>query len=114
MDEKFTKARNLRKEQTEQEKIMWSILRNRKFYGLRFKRQVPLGSYIVDFCCNEKKIVIEIDGGQHNEPSNISYDKQRTEFLETEGYKVIRFWNNDVSNNLEGIYQKLQKEIIDC
>ncbi len=112
MDEKFIKARNLRHEQTKQEKIIWSILRNRQFYGLRFKRQVPIGAYIVDFCCNEKKIILEIDGGQHNEPSNITYDKQRTAFLEAEGYKVIRFWNNDIDNNLDGVYKRLQNEIV--
>ena len=112
MDEKFKKARNLRKKQTEQEKIIWSVIRNRQFYGLKFKRQVLIGIYIVDFCCNEKKVVIELDGGQHNEPNNRIYDKNRTAFIESEGYKVIRFWNNDVNCNLEGVYKKLQEEIL--
>ena len=111
MDEKFKKARNLRKEQTEQEKLLWSILRNRQFFGLKFKRQVPIGVYIADFCCNEKKLIIELDGGQHNVPDRIEYDKKRTEFLKGEGYKVIRLWNNDINDNLEGIYIKLKKEI---
>ena len=111
MNEKFKKARNLRRQQTEQEKILWSILRNRQFYGLKFKRQVPIGVYIADFCCNEKKLIIELDGGQHNEPDSIEYDKKRTEFLKGEGYKVIRFWNNDINDNLEGVYTKLQQEV---
>ena len=111
MDDKFKKARNLRREQTEQEKILWSIIRNRQFYGLKFKRQVPIGVYIADFCCNEKKLIIELDGGQHNEPNNIKYDKKRTKFLENEGYKIIRFWNNDINDNLEGVYTKLKQEI---
>ena len=111
MDDKFKKARNLRREQTEQEKILWSIIRNRQFYGLKFKRQVPIGVYIADFCCNEKKLIIELDGGQHNEPNNIKYDKNRTKFLENEGYKIIRFWNNDINDNLEGVYTKLKQEI---
>ena len=111
MDDKFKKARNLRREQTEQEKILWSIIRNRQFYGLKFKRQVPVGVYIADFCCNEKKLIIELDGGQHNEPNNIKYDKNRTKFLENEGYKIIRFWNNDINDNLEGVYTKLKQEI---
>ena len=112
MDDKFIKARNLRREQTPQEKIIWSIIRNRQFYGLKFKRQVPIGKYIADFCCNEKKIIIEIDGGQHNEPQNIEYDNKRTEFMESEGYKVIRLWNNDINNNLEGVYKKIQIEFL--
>jgi len=111
MDDKFKKARNLRREQTEQEKILWSIIRGRKFYGLKFKRQVPIGVYIADFCCNEKKLIIELDGGQHNEPNNIEYDKNRTKFLENEGYQIIRFWNNDINDNLEGVYTKLKQEI---
>jgi very-short-patch-repair endonuclease len=111
MDEKFKKARNLRKEQTEQEKIIWSIIRNRQFYGLKFKRQVPIGIYIADFCCNEKKIVIELDGGQHNEPDETLYDKNRTEFLEAEGYRVIRFWNNDVNSNIEGVCEYIKRSL---
>ena len=113
MDEKFYNARKLRNSQTEQEKMLWSILRNRHFFGLKFKRQVPIGFYIVDFCCNEKKIVIELDGGQHNELNNILYDKKRTAFLESEGYKVIRFWNSDINNNLESVYEKLVELIIE-
>lgn len=112
MDNKFINARNLRKKQTLQEQHLWSILRNRQFYGLKFKRQVPIGLYVVDFCCNEKKVIIEIDGGQHNETRNIMYDNKRTTFLEAEGYKVIRFWNNEIDNNIEGVYKKLMQEIL--
>ena len=74
---------------------------------MKFKRQYPIYNYIVDFCCEEKKIVIEIDGGQHNEPKNIEYDKKRTEIINSEGYKVIRFWNNEINENIEGVYLKL-------
>ena len=102
-------ARKLCKEQTPQESKFWSIVRNHKFYGLEFRRQYPMGDYIVDFICREKKIIIELDGGQHNEPDNIEKDNIRTEFIESNGYKVIRFWNNDILSNIEGVYQKLDE-----
>ncbi len=108
MDKLKQNARNLRNNMTEQERKLWNIIRNRNFYGYRFLRQYVIGQYIVDFICREKKVVIEIDGGQHNESENIEYDKQRTKYLENKGYKVIRFWNNDIDSNIEGVYQHLQ------
>lgn len=109
---KTSRARLLRKNQTSQEDKIWNLLRNRNFHGLKFKRQHPIGNYIVDFICIDKKIVIEIDGGQHNAPEKINSDKQRTLYLESEGYKVIRFWNNEIDKNLEGVYLHLQKLLI--
>ena len=109
MEGKYLIARKLRKNSTEQERLLWKLLRNRQFMNLKFKRQFPIGDYIVDFICEEKKLVIEIDGGQHNEPENISSDNTRTKYIESCGYKVIRFWNNEISNNLEGVYLKLQE-----
>ncbi len=102
-------ARNLRKNMTPQEKIMWNILKNKNFYGFKFLRQYPIKNYIVDFICHAKKIIIEIDGGHHNESINILYDDERTKFLESKGFKVIRFWNNDIDENLEGVYLKLKE-----
>ena len=93
---------------TKQERKLWNVIKNNQFYGYKFLRQYIIGQYIVDFICREKKIIIEIDGGQHNEEQNIIYDKQRTIFLENLGYKVVRFWNNDIDDNIEGVYQKLQ------
>ncbi len=107
MDNKYHLARELRKNSTPQEQKLWKILRNRQFLNLKFKRQVPIGNYIADFLCEEKKLVIEIDGGQHNKINNIEKDKIRTECIELEGYKVIRFWNNEIDNNLEGVYETL-------
>jgi very-short-patch-repair endonuclease len=103
-------ARNLRKNQTPQEKKLWDLLRNHKFYGYEFRRQYPIGDYIVDFICREKKIIVELDGGQHNELENIERDKKRTDFLESIGYKVLRFWNNDVDNNIEGVFDIIKRE----
>ena len=85
----YNKAKVLRKNQTTQEQKLWSLLRNRSFHNLKFKRQYPIGSYIVDFICLEKNIVIEIDGGQHNTDENIKYDNKRTEFLNSKGFKVV-------------------------
>ena len=89
---------------TPQELKLWGILRNRKFKNLTFKRQYPIGDYIVDFICKEKWLIIEIDGGQHNTPDAIEYDRIRTEYLNNRGFNVIRFWNNDIDNNIDGVF----------
>jgi very-short-patch-repair endonuclease len=109
MKEQIEKSRQLRNNMTPQQRKLWYIIRNRQFYGYRFRRQFPLGQYIVDFICREKKIIIEIDGGQHNEIQNIQYDNKRTEYLISEGYKVLRFWNNDIDKNIGGVYEKLKE-----
>lgn len=111
MENKIILARNLRKNSTIQERRLWNLLKNRQFHNLKFKRQQPIGDYIVDFICKEAKIIIEIDGGQHNEPENIEYNKTRTEYLNTLGYKVIRFWNNEIYENIEGVVLRLREEI---
>ena len=111
MENKTILARNLRKNSTIQERRLWNLLKNRQFHNLKFKRQQPIGDYIVDFICKEAKIIIEINGGQHNEPENIEYDKTRTEYLNTLGYKVIRFWNNEIYENIEGVVLRLKEEI---
>ena len=110
--EKLTLARNLRKNQTPQEIILWSRLRGRKFKNLKFRRQHPFGGYVVDFICLEEKIVIELDGWQHKIEDNKIYDKNRTEFLEENGYRVLRFWNNEVNNNLDGVLLKIEESLI--
>ena len=109
MKKTIENSRQLRKNMTLQEKKLWSVIRNRQFFGYRFRRQFPIGQYIVDFICREKKIIIEIDGGQHNEIKNIHYDNKRTEYLISEGYKVMRFWNNDIDKNISGVYEKLKE-----
>ena len=94
-------ARSLRGNMTEVERLLWQALRGKQLNGYRFRRQHPIGSYIADFACLEEKIVIELDGGQHQE--QIEYDEQRSAYLKTHGWQVLRFWNNDVFNNLEGV-----------
>ena len=110
MDNKYVLARILRKNLTKEERILWNMLRNRKFKNLKFKRQFPIGEYIVDFVCDEKKIIIEIDGGQHNTHENLEKDNARTEFLKSKGYRVIRFWNNDIKDNIKGVFEHLLEE----
>ena len=105
-------ARYLRKNMTPQERKVWNILRNHQFYGLEFRRQYPIGEYIVDFICRSKKVIIEIDGGQHNTEEALLYDKKRTEYLETMGYTVVRFWNNEIDDNFTGVYQFLKNILI--
>jgi very-short-patch-repair endonuclease len=98
-------ARRLRKEMTEAERKLWSKLRHKQLGGLRFRRQVPLGNYIVDFACIEPKIIIEVDGSQHAD--HIDYDEQRTRWLETLGYTVLRFWNNQVLHEIDAVLQTI-------
>ncbi len=100
-------ARRLRRTQSNTEYVLWSHLRARKFRGLKFRRQHPLGPYIVDFCCIDRQIVIELDGSQHLE--NAKYDARRTEFLNAHDYRVIRFWNHEVLTGMEHVPQMLEK-----
>lgn len=90
------RARKLRKKSTFEERLLWSKLKDRKLLGYKFRRQEPIGPYIVDFYCHEKLLVIELDGGQHNNKIVSIYDQLRTEYLESFGLKVIRFWNQQL------------------
>ena len=95
------RARRLRREMTQAEKLLWSVLRNRGLGGLKFRRQYPIGSYVVDFYCHEIRLVVEVDGESHE--GRQEADKQRQEFLEAFGYRVFRVTNDDVLKNLEGV-----------
>jgi very-short-patch-repair endonuclease len=101
----LSKAKQLRKNQTDAEKVLWKKLRNRQIYGYKFRRQVPIGSYIVDFMCVSIKLIIELDGGQHAEQQD--YDRKRTAYLEAKEFQVVRFWNNDVLTNIDGVLESL-------
>jgi len=93
MEEIWTKARSLRNTATDAEQTLWRHLRGRQLQGLKFRRQYPIAGYIADFACVEAKLVIELDGGQHADRE--SYDAERTRKMETNGYRVLRFWNDD-------------------
>ena len=94
------RARSMRREMTEPETRLWLALRDRRLAGIRFSRQVVIGSYIADFCARSRKIIVEVDGDTHTDQSR---DEDRTAWLATQGYRVIRFTNDDVMTNLEGV-----------
>jgi len=103
------RATQLRKQPTDAETRLWSRLRRKQLDGLRFRRQAPIGPYVVDFFCPVAKLVIEVDGGQHAEQQD--YDDQRTRWLEERGYRVVRFWNNDVLANTEGVLAEILRAV---
>ena len=100
----------MRHELTWAEKALWRQLRNRKLEGLKFRRQQPLGSYILDYYCAEKGLVVELDGGQHDVPEEREYDLRRTQFLRDEGLEVIRFWNSQIRENLPWVIELIRRK----
>ena len=105
------KAQTLRESQTNAEGLLWHYLRDKQLAGYKFRRQQPIGPYIVDFACMPKKLLIELDGGQHAEQH--TYDKKRDEFLREKGYKILRFWNNDVFENCFGVLESIRATVQD-
>ena len=99
------KARELRKQSTDAESALWNLLRNRQLTGYKFRRQALIGKYIVDFLCFERKLVVELDGGQHQERT--TYDSERTKILEARGYRVVRFWNSEVLEDADAVLQAI-------
>ena len=108
----FERAKALRRDMTEAESRLWKHLRAHRMGDVHFRRQHAIGNYIVDFCAPRRKLIIELDGSQHLEQEE--YDEERSEFLKSKGYKILRFWNNDVMNNVDSvlsvIWDTLQKE----
>ena len=109
-DEKSVRiARRLRANQTDAETVLWNRIRNRQIDGYKFVRQVPILGYICDFVCREQRLIIEVDGGQHNESAT---DAIRDKRLIEDGYRVLRFWNNNVLGNTEGVLLTIQTELL--
>ncbi|MBV5270850.1 MAG: endonuclease domain-containing protein, partial [Afipia sp.] len=108
VDTRISRARGLRHETTEAERKLWPCLKQIALNGSHFRRQATIGPYFADFACHALRIVIEIDGGQHNESAS---DAARTRYLEALGYRVLRFWNNDVLNNAEGVAEVIAAAI---
>jgi very-short-patch-repair endonuclease len=96
------RAQQLRNNATDAERRLWRHLSRRQLHGFKFSRQMPVGPFICDFLCREKQLIVEVDGGQHAESHR---DASRTAFLEAQGYRLIRFWNNDVLQNVDGVLQ---------
>ncbi len=99
------RTRALRSPLTPPEAKLWSRLRNRQLGGFKFRRQHPIGSYVVDFCCAERRLTVELDGDSHIEQEE--YDKKRTSWLIEQGYQEIRFWNREVMQNLDAVLERI-------
>lgn len=105
------RARQLRREQTDAEQTLWARLRDRQLCGAKFRRQHPIGPFVTDFCCPKRKLVVELDGGQHAE--EIAADQKRSRFLEAQGYRVLRFWNNDVLSDTASVLERIAEVLGD-
>jgi very-short-patch-repair endonuclease len=109
VDGAHARARTLRHNMTEAEKRIWQILRSHGMNGYKFRRQVPIGRFIADFACHEARLIVEIDGGQHDRSS--PQDAGRSGFLENQGYRILRFWNNEVLANPDGVHETIADEM---
>ena len=105
MDQSRSRARQLRKNPTDAERLLWQKLRFWQVDGRKFRRQQPLGGYIVDFVCLERRLIVELDGGQHADRN--AYDKKRDDWLRSQGFVILRFWNHDVLNNIDGVMEQI-------
>ena len=104
--------RRLRSEPTDAEHRLWQYLRGRQIEGCKFRRQHPFGDYILDFACLDRKLAVELDGSQHADRAE--YDAERTKYLEKAGFRVLRFWNNEVFENIEGVVQVIIAALVEC
>lgn len=106
-------ARNLRRTQTDAERVLWQRLRDRQVEGYKFRRQYQIGEYVVDFACPDRRLVIEVDGGQHQQDEQALKDSRRTEKMQADGFKVVRFWDNDVLRNTDEVIQTVRSELLE-
>lgn len=104
-----SRARSLRSGMTDVERLLWRAIRGKQIQAHRFRRQHPIGPYIVDFACIEQKLVVELDGGQHQKQN--PQDEQRTACLQSQGWQILRFWNNEVLNNLDGVLSTIVEHL---
>ncbi len=104
-------ARKLRRDQTETEARLWKYLRDRRLKGVKFRRQHPIGKYILDFYCPEVCLAIELDGSGHKDPKQKEHDKLRDQYIRDQGVKILRFWDNDVWRNLDGVLRVIWNEL---
>ena len=108
----LARAKSMRSAPTVAENRLWYYLRAHRFLGLKFKRQRPIGNYIVDFIAREQKLIVEVDGGQHQQ--NTGYDQQRDHFLRNQGFRVLRFWNPEVMTNIGGLLEAIRLAAMDA
>jgi very-short-patch-repair endonuclease len=107
VDPRVPRARKLRRDMTDAERKLWWHLRRLPIEHSHFRRQAMIGPYFADFTCHERRLVIEVDGAQHNEPENIVRDTERSIYLESQGYRILRFWNNDVLKNIDSMMEAI-------
>ena len=105
------KAQQLRNDATEFELLLWQRLKGRRFLDVKFSRQMPVGPYICDFMSRAHKLVIELDGGQHGD--RVEYDEARITFIEQQGFRVLRFWNNELAENINGVMERIAEALTD-
>ncbi|WP_146566389.1 endonuclease domain-containing protein [Posidoniimonas corsicana] len=106
-------ARALRSNQTEAERQLWSRLRKRQLCDCRFRRQFAVGPFVVDFECSERQVVVELDGGGHNTEAERQRDQRRTQYLESRGYQVLRYWNTDVTDDTDAVLEAIARVLVD-
>lgn len=111
-NESLAKSKQLRSDMTIFEQKLWYYLRAKRFFNLKYKRQVPIGKYIVDFACKDKMYIIELDGSGHLEKKQTEHDMIRDEYLKNQGYSILRIYNNDINNNIETVLQKIKDELL--
>jgi very-short-patch-repair endonuclease len=104
-------AKKLRANVTPHERVLWRALKEIPIEGTHFRRQAPIGPYVVDFFCPAKRLIIELDGGHHNEDETAERDRERQLWLEREGYRVIRFWNSDINGSLTAVLEQIYVEL---
>jgi very-short-patch-repair endonuclease len=104
-------AKKLRANTTPHERILWRALKELPIEGTHFRRQAPIGPYVVDFFCPAKRLIVELDGGHHSEDATAKRDSERQAWLEQEGYRVIRFWNSNVTSDLRAVMEKIYVEV---
>ena len=104
-------ARKLRQDLSDPERLIWAILRDRRFCGFKFRRQHPVKPYVLDFYCHERRVAIELDGGQHNSDGARRYDEQRSRFVESKGISVLRFWNHDVLEDTDAVLEAIHNAL---
>ena len=105
------RARELRRNQTDVERKLWYVLRGRRFCGTKFRRQQPIGRYLVDFICFEHKLIVELDGSQHGSDDALAYDARRTAYLQSQGFQVLRFWNHEINANMDGVSETIARAL---
>jgi len=106
-DPRVPRARRLRRDMTDAERKLWWHLRRLPIEHSHFRRQATIGPYFADFACHERRLIIEVDGAQHNEPENVARDAERSAYLRSQDYRILRFWNNDVLKNIDSVMEAI-------